>query len=76
MKKFVKEVPFENTYIRVYQIAKKGSHDADLAEYDNGIHRDATHDDDPDHAISRLKSRIVTGRELGEQMRKDKENRT
>ena len=64
MKKFVKEVPFESTYIRVYQIAKKGSHDAYLAEYDN-----------PDHAISRLKSRIITGRELGEQMRKDKENR-
>lgn len=75
MKKFVKEVPFESTYIRVYQIAKKGSHDAYLAEYDNGIHRDTTHDDDPDHAISRLKSRIIIGRELGEQMRKDKENR-
>ena len=25
MKKFVKEVPFESTYIRVYQIAKKSS---------------------------------------------------
>ena len=65
MKKFVKEVPFESTYIRVYQIAKKGSHDAYLAEYDNGIHRDATHDDDPDHAISRLKAASSPGANSG-----------